>query len=149
MDKTTSCGVVILNEDGEILLCHATENAHWDLPKGNCESGERRVSAALRELFEETGLRLTEDRLVELGIFEYRPAKDLHLYAARMTRSEAAIERCVCTSMFPSPRDGRMIPEMDDFRWTTPSSIQDYCSGSLYRLFATRLSLFELHERLG
>src|SRR5437016_1130765 len=79
---TTSCGVLLLNPERELLLCHATGAAHWDIPKGLGEPGEAARDTALRELFEETGLRLQSDRLLDLGAMAYRPGKDLHLFAA-------------------------------------------------------------------
>lgn len=49
-----SAGLVIFN-DGKYLLLHY-EAGHWDFPKGHIEKGESSVSAALRELEEETGI---------------------------------------------------------------------------------------------
>ncbi|WP_250862633.1 NUDIX domain-containing protein, partial [Caballeronia sp. INML3] len=48
--RTVSCGVVILNPRGDVLLCHATETTHWDVPKGQGDPGEAPIDAALREL---------------------------------------------------------------------------------------------------
>ncbi|HEV3106770.1 MAG TPA: NUDIX hydrolase, partial [Trinickia sp.] len=72
----------------------------------------------------------------------------LHLFAARASDGEIDTERCVCTSMFPSRRDGSMIPEMDAFRWVAPEEVEQYASLSLSRLFNTTLSLAELHRSL-
>lgn len=33
MPIALSCGLVLLNEDGDVLLAHATETRHWDIPK--------------------------------------------------------------------------------------------------------------------
>lgn len=146
--RTVSYGVVLLDEQGRVLLAHATDTTHWDIPKGQGEEGEAPIDAALRELIEETGIALAPERLTNLGRFVYRREKDLHLFAARVTLGEVAIERCVCTSMFPSRRDGSMIPEMDAFRWVEPEHVEQYASRSLTRLFQTTLSLGELHRAL-
>lgn len=146
--RITSCGLVILNEDGDVLLCHATETRHWDIPKGQGEAGESHCTTALRETQEETGLVLAPSRLIDLGLFEYRRDKNLYLFAARLSRAQADIRRCVCISMFPRERDGRMIPEMDAYRWVAPDAVPDFASGSLTRLFQRALSLSELHARL-
>ena len=53
--KRLSCGVVIINTDRELLLCHVTGHGHWDLPKGGIDDGETAVEAACRELWEEVG----------------------------------------------------------------------------------------------
>jgi 8-oxo-dGTP pyrophosphatase MutT (NUDIX family) len=149
MPKQTSCGVVMLNEHGNVLLCHATETNHWDIPKGQPDPGETPLDAALRETREETGIELDAQEVIELGVFAYRSDKDLHLFAARTTTARVDVAQCVCTCLFPSYRTGRMIPEMDDFRWVEPQEVDRYASGSLARLFAARLSLTDLHRQLG
>ena len=32
--RRLSCGIVIVNDARELLLCHVTGHDHWDLPKG-------------------------------------------------------------------------------------------------------------------
>lgn len=148
MPKQTSSGVLILNEHGSVLLCHATERRHWDIPKGQPEPGEAPIDTVLRETHEETGLRFDASALIELGLFPYRADKELHLFAVSVSTLEVDIDTCVCTSLFPSCRNGKMIPEMDAFRWVAPADVGRYASASLARLFATKLSLAALHGRL-
>ncbi len=61
MAKTLSCGAVIYRKvQGRVLfliLKHANGN-HWSLAKGHTESGESEIQTALREIDEETGLRV-------------------------------------------------------------------------------------------
>jgi len=38
--RRLSCGVVIVNDAHELLLCHVTGHDHWDLPKGGAMAGE-------------------------------------------------------------------------------------------------------------
>ncbi|RQQ65729.1 NUDIX hydrolase [Burkholderia stagnalis] len=146
--RTVSCGVVILDGAGRVFLAHATDTTHWDIPKGQGEPGESPLQAALRELLEETGIAFAPGRLVDLGRFVYRHDKDLHLFAVRVADDEVDPARCVCTSLFPSRRDGTMIPEMDAYRWTEPGDIDTFTSRSLARLFRTILPLADLHRRL-
>jgi 8-oxo-dGTP pyrophosphatase MutT (NUDIX family) len=146
--RVVSCGVVLLDAEGRVLLAHATDTSHWDIPKGHGESGEAPAATALRELVEETGIVLAPSRLKDLGLFVYRHDKDLHLFAARALESERDLSRCVCTSLFPRRRDGVMIPEMDAYRWCAPDDIDAYASRSLARLFHTALPLDQLHRTL-
>ena len=111
--RRLSCGILILTEQQELLLCHVTGQDHWDLPKGGAHEGESPLQAALRETREETGLDLAAEALRELGRFDYRPKKDLHLFATLMPRFDVASLRCesqfsqYATGTAPA-RDGRL-----------------------------------------
>ncbi|ANB73404.1 NUDIX hydrolase [Paraburkholderia phytofirmans OLGA172] len=146
--RVVSCGVVLLDPDGRVLLAHATETSHWDVPKGHGEEGEAPHVTALREMVEETGIVIAPERLKNLGLFVYRRDKDLHLFAARARADELDLTACTCTSLFPRRSDGTLIPEMDAYRWVASEEVEQYASRSLARLFQTTLSLAELHRRL-
>ena len=146
--RVVSCGVVLLDPHGRVLLAHATETSHWDIPKGHGEEGEAPHVTALREMVEETALVIDAGRLKDLGLFVYRRDKDLHLFAARAHDDELDLTCCVCTSMFPRRSDGTLIPELDAYRWAAPDEVERYASRSLTRLFQTTLSLAELHRTL-
>jgi 8-oxo-dGTP pyrophosphatase MutT (NUDIX family) len=60
----------VFNPDGEILLIQRKDNASWAMPGGIAEIGETPAEAALRELWEEAGLRGRVVRL--LGLFDGR-----------------------------------------------------------------------------
>ena len=143
-----SCGLVLLNEDAEVLLAHATETRHWDIPKGAAEPGESCRDTALRETREETGLVLDGHTLVELGRFPYRRDKALHLFATRLQRADVALDALTCTSMFNSYHTGRLIPEMDAYRWASANEVPQYASQSLTRLFAQALTLASIDAQL-
>jgi 8-oxo-dGTP pyrophosphatase MutT (NUDIX family) len=146
--RVVSCGIVLLDPDGRVLLAHATETSHWDIPKGHGEEGEAPHVTALREMVEETGIAIEAGRLKDLGLFVYRRDKDLHLFAARAEACELDLNSCTCTSMFPRRSDGSLIPEMDSYCWVAPHEVEKYASRSLTRLFQTTLSLAELHRSL-
>lgn len=149
MPIALSCGLVLLNEDGDVLLAHATETRHWDIPKGAPDPGEDHRDTALRETREETSLVLDSHVLIELGRFPYRRDKELHLFAARLRRAEVALDTLTCTSMFNSYHTGRLIPEMDAYRWATADEVPKYASQSLARLFAQTLTLASIDARLA
>jgi 8-oxo-dGTP diphosphatase len=62
MDATTPCaGGIVLDEDGRLLLVkrgHEPSRGKWSVPGGRCRPGEPAAAACVRELFEETGLRV-------------------------------------------------------------------------------------------
>ena len=66
--KTVSFGVLIFNEQGQLLMAHATGQKHWDIPKGGAEPGESARTAAIREVREETGIDLSSASMEELGL---------------------------------------------------------------------------------
>ena len=55
----TLCVAVAILKDGRILLVKREDFEIWSLPGGHVESGESVAQAAIREVREETGLRVT------------------------------------------------------------------------------------------
>jgi putative (di)nucleoside polyphosphate hydrolase len=115
MATVTSCGVVLLNDRQEVFVCHATGTSRWDLPKGISDPGETPIEAAVREAWEETGLRLDADALHDLGVFDYLPGKRLHLFALRVGADAFDITACRCISTFPHHATGRPTLEVDGY----------------------------------
>jgi 8-oxo-dGTP pyrophosphatase MutT (NUDIX family) len=133
-----SCGVLLFNERDEILLVHATGSRYWDVPKGLAEPGETPLAAALRETWEETGIRLDESGWVDLGRHRYRPGKDLHLFARRVSTTQIRISDCAGTSRFVHARSGKSLPEVDAFGWFKLDQLQERCAKSLSTLLVTK-----------
>ena len=75
MKLTLSAGGVVLNKHGQIAIVSQNGNS-WSLPKGHVEEGEDYLTAAKREIYEETGIK--ELTLVKkLGNYErHRIGKD-------------------------------------------------------------------------
>ena len=59
MKYEKSCGAVIFrkDEDWNVLLIRHTKGKHVSFPKGHMEGDETETETALREIWEETGLR--------------------------------------------------------------------------------------------
>jgi 8-oxo-dGTP pyrophosphatase MutT (NUDIX family) len=140
--KTTSYGVLILNERGQLLLAHATGQKHWDIPKGGASAGESAREAAVREVREETGIVLSADSLQELGRMAYLSRKDLHLFRTVLHTRDCDIAACKCTSFFPHHASGAMTPEVDQFKWVDIADIPAFAAKSMTALLR-RLSGFE------
>lgn len=61
-----AAGVILVNENGKILLQERSDNLLWGLPGGSMELGESFEEVARREAFEEMGLRVGEMTLFTL-----------------------------------------------------------------------------------
>ena len=144
--KRLSCGVVILNADRELLLCHVTGQNHWDLPKGGIDIGETPLEAALRETREECGWRLPADTLTDLGRFRYTNKKDLHLFGTVQPRIE--LRQLRCESHYLDRASGRNMPEMDGFGWFKFERAQSLCTPKMATVLGARVVLDELLARL-
>ena len=137
--RRLSCGIVLLTEDRELLLCHVTGQWHWDLPKGGIHTGESPLQAALRETHEETGLHLMAEAAVDLGRHAYTAKKDLHLFALLSDRVETGLLHC--DSFFIERLSGRSRPEMDGFGWFGFDRIGELCTPKMAALLTNTLDL--------
>ena len=62
MEFEKSCGAVIyrrIDENIEFLCISHRNDGHWGFPKGHVEKGESEEQTAVREVSEETGLKVT------------------------------------------------------------------------------------------
>jgi len=143
--KLVTCGVLLLNSSAELLLGHATGARHWDIFKGIGDPGETPRQAAVREVQEECGLVVDGDGLLDLGLFRYRPEKDLQLYASLIERIDPA--QCRCTSFF---RDAHGItrPEMDAFMWVAFDEVPGRCAKSMAAVLTGPVLLPQVLARL-
>ena len=67
--KSYRAGGIVINKEGKIVL---TNEHLWGFPRGGVEEDEDYLSAAKREVLEETGLDQFES-IEELGIYERYP----------------------------------------------------------------------------
>ena len=105
-DRVRAAGAV-LHRDGLVAVVHRPRYDDWSLPKGKLEPGEDDRSAALREVFEETGHRGRIDR--DLGTVEY--------VVERAGRRQPKVVR-----YYEMHDDGgQFVPdrEVDELRWLT------------------------------
>jgi putative (di)nucleoside polyphosphate hydrolase len=123
-------GVVLFNSQGRIWLGQRIEHSdqpekgpyRWQLPQGGVDQGEEPVNAAIRELYEETGVRSAEivaetrDWLAydlpadQIGVAlkgRYRGQKQ-KWFAMRFLGDDVEVD-------IASP--GGHEPEFDDWRW--------------------------------
>ncbi|QOL48772.1 NUDIX hydrolase [Massilia litorea] len=124
---TVSCGTLVLNARGQLLLCHVTHTAAWDIPKGMRDPGETSLEAAMRELQEEAGAVFDAGRFLDLGEFDYRRDKRLHLFRVDAGDELGDLAQLSCTSFYPHQKTGKPTPETDGFMWADRSEISRLC----------------------
>jgi 8-oxo-dGTP pyrophosphatase MutT (NUDIX family) len=114
MAKILSCGILHTLNRHMLLLCHATGQIHWDIPKGVLEPNENERQTALREYWEEVGYDLSNKPLINLGRHKYLKRKDLHLF---WYDGHENIDLLTCRS---SDR------EVDGYWWVAYSGVHKY-----------------------
>jgi 8-oxo-dGTP diphosphatase len=104
--EVKAAGGVIRRDDGAIAIVHRPRYDDWSLPKGKLDPGESWEACALREVWEETGLRC------ELGS-ELPPT----FYHDRKGRAKAV------RYWLMEPLSGTFEPsdEVDELRWVPPA----------------------------
>jgi 8-oxo-dGTP pyrophosphatase MutT (NUDIX family) len=97
---------LVFDDAGRLLLTRRADNGRWCLPGGAADVGESPSAAVVREVREETGLRVTATHLV--GVYDSRrqpgPPPAWHGY----------------TLVFACRRDGGVLTtnhEVTDFAW--------------------------------
>jgi bis(5'-nucleosidyl)-tetraphosphatase len=105
-----SAGIVpILKDQNLFLLMRAYR--YWDFPKGIVEPGETSLTAAIRELKEETGIR---DAKLRWGEDFFETERYSYGKIARYYLAEVETENVV---ILANPVSGRK--EHDEYRWLT------------------------------
>ena len=123
----STCGVFIINPDGHVLIAHPTNTPDtvWSIPKGMRDDGETSFNAAIREVFEETGIILPDDKSLYLRLpdaFYTKNKKRLVAFAIIHDNIDISILKCDSMVL---PRPGREVvfPEIDRYMWVTPAEL--------------------------
>jgi 8-oxo-dGTP diphosphatase len=64
-----ACAVVV-DDGGSVLLGRRADTGKWALPAGAIDLGEQPADAAVREVYEETGVRIAVERLAGVALRE-------------------------------------------------------------------------------
>ena len=126
MAKASSAGVLVYRRRTrlEVLLVHPggpfwakKDDGAWSIPKGEFAAGEDPLTAARRELAEETGFAV-DGELRPLGNVKQAGGKVVHAWALEGDLDADAIRSNMFSMEWP-PRSGRMqqFPEVDRAAW--------------------------------
>ena len=79
MIEATSCGGVVIFRGKILLLYKNFKNRYegWVLPKVTVEKGEKHVETALREVFEESGVKATVMRYIGKSEYSFSVPQDV------------------------------------------------------------------------
>jgi 8-oxo-dGTP pyrophosphatase MutT (NUDIX family) len=98
--------LIVLDTESRVLLLHTRDSTDpglgtcWELPGGGIDDGETYVQAAIRELFEETGLAVSADQLSRArwrrdATYRYRGHRRLQheqILSVRLSSSRPAVD---------------------------------------------------------
>lgn len=130
----TSAGILLYRATGggtaglEVLVAHMggpfwarKDEGAWSIPKGELESDESPMDAALREFHEELGVPAPDTDYAELGTFVYSSGKRVIVFAGDGSGFAASTFVFGTFEMPWPPRSGRMqsFPEVDRAEWMT------------------------------
>lgn len=115
-------GILAVDEDGRLLLQRRRDTGQWAIPMGKMEIGETPAECAVRETFEETGVRV--EPLGLLGIYSdpgYIVAYDDHVDPTQYGEVRQEFE----ITLFGRPVEGAPTAndEADAVRWFAPSEL--------------------------
>ena len=74
----TGSSIVVRNELGQILLQQRSDNGKWGLPGGCQDLGENLKTTAIRELYEETGIKVNEEDITLIDTLSGKSRKRMY-----------------------------------------------------------------------
>ncbi len=134
MKKSESAGGVVVNSSGEILVVNQHGDS-WSLPKGHLDAGEDALTAAKREIAEESGVTqlvlvkplpsYKRFRIALGGGEDKSELKTIHMFLFKTT--EVTL----------SPQD----PENPEARWVSADEVGDLLTHPKDKEFFSRIRL--------
>jgi 8-oxo-dGTP pyrophosphatase MutT (NUDIX family) len=150
--------IVVLDSRGHVLLFHTKDptaphlGQWWELPGGGLDEGETYVEAAVRELAEETGFRVTPG---EVGRPVWRRRATFLYRRRRYLNNEVVVAVRLPQEAPPVDGAGRVGFEDEDYfayRWWSPAELaasdELFYPGRLPELFGPFLAGEGIDEEL-
>ncbi|MEU9198704.1 NUDIX domain-containing protein [Streptomyces sp. NPDC048332] len=112
-----SVTAAVLDAAGRLLVIHKTDNDLWALPGGGHDIGERIADTAVREVDEETGIKVEVDGIVGL----YTDPDHVLAY----TDGEVRQQFSICFRAHPVGGALRTSSESKEVRWVDPADLTE------------------------
>lgn len=113
-----SANVIVVTDEGEILMIRRTDNGNWAVPGGGMDTGESITDTAVRETREETGIVCEITGLV--GI--YTSPRHVILYTSD---GEVRQEFSIVFTARPVGGELRPSSESSEPQWVSPADVRD------------------------
>ncbi len=110
--------IVFVNHDNKILLLkrklgdHIPYGGKWGLVGGGSDKGEWPSKTAVREAYEETGLKVVPSNLIKIAKTKSPDDRDIHVYACKDFEGKVSMKQ--------------VKDEHDDYRWVDVEDIEEY-----------------------
>jgi 8-oxo-dGTP pyrophosphatase MutT (NUDIX family) len=115
----STAGCAVLDAEGRVLLVRRADNGAWTLPGGIIDPGEQPADAAVREVFEETGVIAVPEALTSVSVSQpitYPNADQVQYleltFRCRPVGGEAHVNDAESVEVGWYPLDG--MPELAD-----------------------------------
>ena len=144
MIRRNAVRLIVLDPEDEILLFQIREPMHpeqgtcWELPGGGIDTGETYIEAAVRELYEETGLRAKAD---DIGAPSWHRCVTFQHAGERRLQDEIVVTVRVDASAPSIDETKQLADELETFlgfRWWSVSEIE----GSSARFYPGKLQTY-------
>lgn len=144
-------GVMLINRDGLIFAGQRIDNdtPAWQMPQGGVDAGEAPDAAALRELWEETGV--TADLVSPLGQTDDWLTYDLpHDIVPRIWKGRFRGQKQLWFAFRFHGRDDQITidsdhPEFSHWRWIAPTEMLDSIVPFKRAIYAQVIDSFRAH----
>lgn len=121
-------GLMVLNGRGDVFMAHRrdTRDMAWQMPQGGIDRGEAPYDAAIRELYEETGMRSVSLMAESLHWYSYDFPEDVH-FVSEKKKSYAGQTQKWFLFMFEGDESEidleRPHPEFNAWRWAPAEQV--------------------------
>ncbi|MQY15005.1 RNA pyrophosphohydrolase [Streptomyces sp. RB5] len=110
-----SVTAVVRNDGGDLLMIHRTDNDLWAIPGGGHDAGESISETVVREVEEETGIKVAVESLVGT----YTSPQHVMKYDDGEVRQQFSI----CFRARPVGGELRTSAESKEVRWVSPADL--------------------------
>lgn len=111
-----AASAIVTNDLGEILVHRRTDNDLWALPGGGMEFGESIADTVVREVYEETGLRVSPNYVVAVY------SDPMHVFA--YTDGEVRQEFSVCVACDIVDGELKISDESKELKFVNPRDVE-------------------------